>query len=198
MTIPAHQLSKTDLLNKCAIEQEALNYFLQIMDLTEALKDPLQTTYVTMKGCDSLFWLKPYGQEEFNYWIHLSCRLSEKSGAPLIHAFLLAKGPNSNGLLYLSKDAAFGIRSVENPRLKVPFLNDYYESESGPLKILGSKRVFIKSVTPKKLGMSRMTAGMLIRMDYSISAGMARNITTESYDFDFSMDDQAATSGLSL
>lgn len=189
-----------DLLNKCAIEQEALNYFLRELDLAQALKDPMQSKWFAMKGPDSFFSLMRYGHEEFTYGIHLVCKLSDKTGLPLIHAYLVARGPGTDGPLYLTKDAEFGIGSNKKLR-RACFLDAYYISESVPIKILGSKSVFCKSLKPGDLGMSPKTARLLIELGMSVSAGMARNISTESYDFDFSevLDtNQDATSGLSL
>lgn len=191
--------TNTDLVDKCAVEQAALNYFLRQLDPVEALLDPSKTTNMPLGGNDSIFTLKPYGQEEFTYCIHLRCGLSAKRGEPFIHAFLVANGPGSDGFLYLSKNSKFKIRPEKKRLLNHSRYDHYYSFGSNPIQLWGCAHPSYNTLKPTDLGVSREMAIMLIGMDQPISAGMARNIVAkESYDFDFSMDDQASSSGLSM
>lgn len=173
-------------------ETDAIEAMGSIIDFHEIINDPVKSTLRTeskvfpsapANACE--FNLAPIGAETANYTICLFGRINSY-GEPELAALTSIKylDRSFNGPQILRPEMRFAIMKDEHPA--------FFQGDE-------SKKITASILEPEAFGITKEALSILIQLGLPLSQELPRfkQATIESYDFDFSMDDQAS-SGLSL
>lgn len=173
-----------DVLARWTAEQKVLHAIQWRLNLAEVVQDPARSTYnpdaappAGLPASASAFDMLPTGAEETRYRVWLTGTMDKKGIEPIIKAHievLNTEGQSYDLPVLLQDEAVVGLHHL---------------SPQGVfLKQLG-EQAMVERVMPEHLNITDEQAALFINMDIPIGMALARNITTESYDMDFSMDD---------
>ena len=181
-----------EVMARWTADQTAMRFMRWDVDLAEVVQDPMRSIYnpgatippgLPQSGC--AFDLLPMGSETLRYRVWLMGTMDTDGTTPFIRSRIEILHPVDGSLEswgLLRGDAQVVINGKGN---NISFRQHNEEA-------LG------EALAPEHLNITDEQAALFINMDVPIGMALARNITTEVYDFDFSMDDQATDSGLSL
>lgn len=182
-----------DVLERWTDEQKVLHAIQWRLDLAEVVKDPTRSTYnpgaappAQFPASASAFDMLPTGAEETRYRVWLTGTMDEDGIEPIIKSHIEILNPEGQSFdipMLLKDDACFGV---------------HHRSPQGVFLAQQGDQAMVERVMPEHLNITDEQAALFINMEVPIGMALARNITTESYSIDFSMDDQASSSGLSL
>lgn len=185
-----------DLVARWAVEQNALRQVKECTDHGALVRDTARSTYNPnapipkgLPASSCAFDIVPTGTECTRYRVWLSGVFTEE-GHPLValRTQMLEREALAQGRDRFLSDGEARFCISQRAELYMFTVGSSYENTTGQ-----------GCLDAEDLGMTNETLSMLITLETPVALGMPNyQQPVESYSFDFSMDNQEATSGLSL